>query len=48
MYTFFDLGNAASARFAAGAGALIVTVLLMATAIVPASPSTTLALGALA
>ncbi len=48
MYSFFDLGNAASARFAAGAGALIVTVLLMATAIIPASPSTPLMIGALA
>lgn len=48
MYSFFDLGNAASARLAAGAGAMIVTFVLMATAIVPASPSTTLAIGALA
>ena len=48
MYSFFDLSNAASARFAAGAGAMIVTILLMATAIVPASPATPLVLGALA
>nr|WP_298929298.1 hypothetical protein [uncultured Erythrobacter sp.] len=48
MYTFFDLGNAASARFAAGAGAMIVTAILMATAIVPASPNTIQAIGALA
>ncbi|GMN03994.1 hypothetical protein [Erythrobacter sp. MTPC3] len=48
MYSFFDLGNAASARFAAGAGAMIVTIILMATAIIPASPSSPLILGALA
>ena len=48
MYSFFDLGSAASARFAAAAGAMIVTVLLMATAIVPASPSNPLLIGALA
>lgn len=48
MYSFFDLGNQASARFAAGAGAMIVTAVLMATAIVPASPNTLFAIGALA
>ncbi|MCK0127824.1 hypothetical protein [Erythrobacter sp. F6033] len=48
MYTFFDLGNAASARFAAGAGAMIVTAILMATAIIPASPATVQVIGAFA
>lgn len=48
MYSFFDLGNAASARFAAGAGAMIITAVLMATAIIPASPSSPLIFGALA
>ena len=48
MYSFFDLGNQASARFAAAAGAMIVTVILMATAIVPATPASPFITGALA
>ncbi|WP_185960270.1 hypothetical protein [Erythrobacter insulae] len=48
MYSFFDLGNQTSARFVAGAGAMIVTVILMATAIIPASPAIPFATGAIA
>ncbi|MFL0356044.1 hypothetical protein ACI5KX_06145 [Erythrobacter sp. GH1-10] len=48
MYSFFDLGGTAVARIAAGVGATIITVVLMATAIVPASPATPFVLGALA
>ena len=48
MYSFFDLGGTAGARIAAGLGATIVTILVMATAIVPASPTTPFIMGALA
>lgn len=48
MYSFFDLGGTAGARIAAGVAATIITVLVMATAIVPASPSTPFLYGALA
>ncbi|WP_161782123.1 hypothetical protein [Erythrobacter longus] len=40
MYTFFDLSSTKAARIMAATGALIVTVILMAGAIVPASPNT--------
>ena len=48
MYSFFDLGGTASVRIAAGVAATIITVLVMATAIVPASPATPFLYGALA
>lgn len=37
MYSFFHLSNTVAARMVAGVGALIITVVLMATAIVPAT-----------
>lgn len=40
MYSFFELSSTVAARAMAAAGALIITVVMMATAIVPASPST--------
>lgn len=48
MYSFFDLGSTAAARIAASVGATIITMVLMATAIVPASPSTPFIMGGLA
>jgi len=39
MYSFFEFSSIASARISAAAGALIVSAIMMATAIVPASPS---------
>ena len=48
MYSFFELSGTQGARFAAAAGAVIITALMMATAIVPASPTATLTMGALA
>ena len=48
MISFFDLPSNISARALAAAGSLIITVALMATAIVPASPAVTLTMGALA
>lgn len=43
MYSFFDLSSTKAARIMAGAGALIVTLILMAgsihAAIVPATPN---------
>lgn len=47
MYSFSNLSGTAGARISAAAGALIVTALMMATAIVPASPTTILTMGAL-
>ncbi|MBV7266553.1 hypothetical protein [Erythrobacter ani] len=48
MYSFFDLGGTAGARIAAGLTASIITVALMAFAIVPASPATPFFAGVLA
>ena len=48
MYSFFELSSTAAARVSAAAGALIITVVMMATAIVPASPNASLTMGALA
>ncbi len=48
MYSFFELSSTTGARLSAAAGALIVTALMMATAIIPASPALTLTAGALA
>jgi len=48
MYSFFELSGTTGARFAAAAGSLIITVTLMASAIIPASPATTFTVGALA
>ena len=42
MYSFFDLSSTKAARVMAATGALIITVILMAGAIVPASPNTVL------
>lgn len=39
MYSFFELASTVAARAMAAAGALIITVLVMATAIVPATPA---------
>ncbi len=47
MYSFFELSGTTGARISAAAGALIVTALMMATAIVPASPAATLTMAAL-
>ncbi len=38
MYSFFELSGTQGARLVAVAGALFVTAIIMATAIVPASP----------
>lgn len=40
MYSFFDLSGTKAARIMAGTGALIVTVILMAGAIIPAQENT--------
>jgi hypothetical protein len=40
MYSFFDLSGTKAARILAGTGALIITVILMVGAIVPATPDT--------
>jgi len=39
MYSFFELSGTPGARAAAAAGSLIITMVFMATAIIPASPS---------
>ena len=48
MYSFFELSGSQGARLTAAAGSLIITITLMATAIVPASPALNLTMGALA
>ena len=49
MYSFFELSGSHAARTAAAAaGSLIITAVLMATAIVPASPTANLTMGVLA
>ena len=48
MYSFFELSGTPGVRAAAAAGSLIITMVFMATAIVPASPATALTIGALA
>lgn len=49
MYSFFDLSGTTAARVLAATGSLIITVILMAGAIVPASPNiATLTTGVLA
>lgn len=39
MYSFFDLSGTTGSRMVAAAGALIITAIMMATAIIPASPT---------
>ncbi|MEP0393427.1 MAG: hypothetical protein ABJ205_12715 [Erythrobacter sp.] len=41
MYSFFDLSSTKTARVMAATGALIITVILMAGAIIPAAPAAT-------
>jgi hypothetical protein len=49
MYSFFELSSSVAARAMAATGALIITMVMMATAIVPASPNAaTLTVGVLA
>jgi hypothetical protein len=48
MISFFDLSSPIGARALAVAGSLIITVVLLSTAIVPASPAAMLTIGALA
>ena len=48
MYSFFDQAGCRTPRALAVAGSLIITVVLMASAMVPASPSTPHITGALA
>lgn len=48
MYSFFELSGTQGARLTAAMGSLIITAVLMATAIIPATPTTTLSMGALA
>lgn len=49
MYAFFEIAGSRAARTAAAAaGSLIITAVLMATAIVPASPTANLTIGVLA
>ncbi|MEE4207562.1 MAG: hypothetical protein V2I39_14805 [Erythrobacter sp.] len=48
MYSFFDQAGQGTQRALAAVGSLIITVVLIVTAIVPASPSYTLAQGVLA
>ena len=49
MYSFFELSSTAAARAFAAVGSLIITVVILATAIVPASPSiSTLSVGVMA
>lgn len=48
MYSFFELSGTTGARVAAITGSLIITVVMMATAIVPATPAASLTMGALA
>ena len=42
MYSFFELSGTTAARVMAATGSLIITVILMAGAIIPASPDTVL------
>ena len=39
MYSFFEIGGRASARILAATGAAVMTIALLATAIIPASPA---------
>ena len=48
MYSFFELSGTNGARLSAAVGALAITAIMMATAIVPASPAVSLTMGALA
>ena len=48
MYSFFDLGGTKQARALAGFGAVIITIAMMATAIIPASPAAPAMMGVLA
>jgi hypothetical protein len=48
MYSFFELSGTNGARLAAAAGSLIITITLMVTAIIPASPAATFTMGAIA
>ncbi|MFU7529446.1 hypothetical protein [Qipengyuania sp. ASV99] len=48
MYSFFELSGTAGARFAAVAGALLVTAIMLSASILPATPAATYTIGALA
>ena len=48
MYSFFELSGTPGARIAAATGSLIITLTLMASAVIPASPNIQLSIGALA
>ncbi len=48
MYSFFELSSTTGARISAAAAALTITAVMMATAIVPASPAVSFTMGALA
>lgn len=48
MYSFFELSGTKGARISAAAGALIITMVMMAAAIVPTSPVFALTMGVMA
>jgi len=48
MYSFFELSGSAGARITAAIGSMIITIILLTTAIVPASPAANLGVGVLA
>lgn len=48
MYSFFDLASSAGSKTASFASAVILSAILMATAIVPASPASPIFAGAMA
>lgn len=48
MYSFFAISGTPGARAAAAAGSLIITLAVMTNVLVPASPFTSLTIGALA
>jgi hypothetical protein len=48
MHMFFDFGSAQATRVFAAVGSLIITVIIMATAIVPATPASAFTTGVLA
>lgn len=48
MYSFFELSGSTGVRLTAAAGSLIIAALVLATTFMPASPTTTLTIGALA
>lgn len=48
MYSFFEISGTAAARFAAVAGALLVTAIMLGASILPASSAAIYTIGALA